>query len=144
MKVDIEISSEVRQPYAIIYTAEVTKEIQDAVIALENNYHVITASDHDKIVILNPDEIYMARVENEQVVLYGEKRQFLSNKRLYQIAAQLGRDFIQISRFTIVNLRFIDSVRPSFNGLMHISLKNGETDYISRKYLPGFKEYLGL
>ena len=86
----------------------------------------------------------MARVENEQVVLYGEKRQFLSNKRLYQIAAQLGRDFIQISRFTIVNLRFIDSVRPSFNGLMHISLKNGETDYISRKYLPGFKEYLGL
>lgn len=144
MKVDIEISSEVQQPYAIIYTAEVTKEIRDAVIALENNYHVITASDHDKIVILNPDEIYMARVENEQVVLYGEKRQFLSNKRLYQIAAQLGRDFIQISRFTIVNLRFIDSVRPSFNGLMHISLKNGETDYISRKYLPGFKEYLGL
>ena len=144
MKVDIEISSEVQQPYAIIYTAEVTKEIQDAVIALENNYHVITASDHDKIVILNPDEIYMARVENEQVVLYGEKRQFLSNKRLYQIAAQLGRDFIQISRSTIVNLRFIDSVRPSFNGLMHISLKNGETDYISRKYLPGFKEYLGL
>jgi len=144
LKVDIEISSEVQQPYAIIYTAEVTKEIQDAVIALENNYHVITASDHDKIVILNPDEIYMARVENEQVVLYGEKRQFLSNKRLYQIAAQLGRDFIQISRFTIVNLRFIDSVRPSFNGLMHISLKNGETDYISRKYLPGFKEYLGL
>ena len=144
MKVDIEISSEVQQPYAIIYTAEVTKEIQDAVIALENNYHVITASDHDKIVILNPDEIYMARVENEQVVLYGEKRQFLSNKRLYQIAAQLGRGFIQISRFTIVNLRFIDSVRPSFNGLMHISLKNGETDYISRKYLPGFKEYLGL
>ena len=144
MRVDIEISSEVQQPYAIIYTAEVTKEIQDAVIALEGNYHVITASDHDKIVILNPDEINMARVENEQVVLYGEKRQFLSNKRLYQIAAQLGRDFIQISRFTIVNLRFIDSVRPSFNGLMHISLKNGETDYISRKYLPGFKEYLGL
>ena len=76
MKVNIEISSEVQQPYAIIYTAEVTKEIQDAVIALEGNYHVITALDPDKIVILNPDEIYMARVENEQVVLYGEKRQF--------------------------------------------------------------------
>ena len=55
MKVNIEISSEVQQPYAIIYTAEVTKEIQDAVIALEGNYHVITALDHDKIVILNPD-----------------------------------------------------------------------------------------
>ena len=74
-------------------------------IALEGNYHVITALDHDKIVILNPDEIYMARVENEQVVLYGEKRQFLSNKRLYQVADQLGKDFIQISRFTIINLK---------------------------------------
>ena len=130
MKVNIEISSEVQQPYAIIYTAEVTKEIQDAVIALEGNYHVITALDHDKIVILNPDEIYMARVENEQVVLYGEKRQFLSNKRLYQVADQLGK--------------CIDSVRPCFNGLMQIFLKNGATDYISRKYLPNFKEYLGL
>ena len=106
MRVDIEISSEVQQPYAIIYTAEVTKEIQDAVIALEGNYHVITASDHDKIVILNPDEIYMARVENERVSFYyGEKRQYLSNKRLYQVAAQLGKDFIQISRFTIINLK---------------------------------------
>lgn len=144
MRVDIEISSEVQQPYAIIYTAEVTKEIQDAVIAMEGNYHVITASDHDKIVILNPDEIYMARVENEQVVFYGEKRQYLSNKRLYQVAAQLGKDFIQISRFTIINLKCIDSVRPCFNGLMQIFLKNGVTDYISRKYLPSFKEYLGL
>ena len=144
MKVDIKISSEVQQPYAVIYTDEVTKEIQDAVIALEGNYPVITASDHDKIVILNPNEIYMVRVENEQVILYGEKRQFLSNKRLYQVAAQLGKDFIQISRFTIVNLKFIDSVKPSFNGLMYISLKNGETDYISRKYLPGFKKCLGL
>ena len=144
MKVDIKISSEVPQPYAVIYTAEVTKEIQDAVIALEGNYHVITASDHDKIVILNPNDVYMVRVENEKVILYGEDRQFLSNKRLYQIAAQLGKDFIQISRFTIVNLKFIDSVKPSFNGLMHISLKNGESDYISRKYLRSFKKYLGL
>ena len=93
MRVDIEISSEVQQPYAIIYTAEVTKEIQDAVIALEGNYHVITASDHDKIVILNPDEIYMARVENEQVVFYGEKRQYLSNKRLYQVASSAWKRF---------------------------------------------------
>lgn len=128
----------------MIYTAEVTKEIQDAVIALEGNHHVITALDYDKIIILNPNEVYMVRVENEQVILYGENRQFLSNKRLYQIAAQLGKDFIQISRFTIVNLKFIDSVKPSFNGLMHISLKNGATDCISRKYLSAFKKYLGL
>ena len=97
-----------------------------------------------EIVILNPNDVYMVRVENEKVILYGEDRQFLSNKRLYQIAAQLGKDFIQISRFTIVNLKFIDSVKPSFNGLMHISLKNGESDYISRKYLTSFKKYLGL
>ena len=144
MKVNIAMSPALPQPYAVIYTAEVTKEIHDAVVALEDNCHVITALDYDKIIILNPDEVYMVRVENEQVILYGEKRQFLSNKRLYQIASHLGKDFIQISRFTIVNLKYIDSVKPSFNGLMHISLKNGETDYISRKYLPSFKKYLGL
>ena len=104
-------------------------------IALEGNYHVITALDHDKIVILNPDEIYMARVENEQVVLYGEKRQFLSNKRLYQVADQLGKDFIQISRFTIINLKCIDSVRPCFNGLMQIFLKKWSNRLYFQKVL---------
>lgn len=91
LKVNIEISSEVQQPYAVIYTAEVTKEIQDAVIALEGNYHVITASDHDKIVILNPNEVYMVRVENEQVILYGENRQFLSNKDYIRLQRSLEK-----------------------------------------------------
>ncbi len=47
----------------------------------------------------------MARVENEQVVLYGGEETILSNKRLYQVADQLGKDFIQISRFTNYQLK---------------------------------------
>ena len=38
----------------------------------------------------------------------------------------------------------IDRVAPSLKGMMFIMLKNGLKDNISRKYLPGFKEALGL
>ncbi len=72
-----------------------------------------------------------------------EKR-YISGKRLYSYEEQLGGGFMRISKSTLVNLSFIDSVEPSFNGMMHLRLKNGCKDYISRKYLPAFKKYLGI
>jgi DNA-binding LytR/AlgR family response regulator len=38
----------------------------------------------------------------------------------------------------------IDYVEPAFNGMMMILLKNGGKDFISRKYLPQLKQYLGI
>lgn len=36
------------------------------------------------------------------------------------------------------------AVEASFNGTMFLRLEHGLSDYISRKYLPEFKRYLGL
>lgn len=144
MKVEIKISADAQPPYAIIYTDEVTKEVQDAVSALGDTPNVITAMEQEKIVVLQPQEIYMIQVVNEQVNIYCQTKKYVSTKRLYQLAEQLGKDFMQISRFTIINLKTIECVEPSFNGLMNIRLKNDCSDYISRKYLPNFKKYLGI
>ena len=38
----------------------------------------------------------------------------------------------------------MDYVEPTLGGLMLLVLKNGCRDHISRKYLPAFKQYLGL
>ena len=51
---------------------------------------------------------------------------------------------MKISKTTLVNLQYIDGVEASFGGTMLLILKNGCKDYVSRKYLPSFKEYLGL
>ena len=56
----------------------------------------------------------------------------------------MGDDFLRINKSTLVNLRQLDYVEPTLGGLMLLVLKNGARDHISRKYLPAFKQYLGV
>ena len=125
MKVSVDISPEHIEPYAVIYTDKMTDEIQD-------------------LVILQPKEIYMVRVENGDTVIYGERRKYRSRKRLYELGQQLGKQFMQISKSTLINLSYMESIEQGFSGTLLLKLKNGSKDYVSRTYLSEFKKYLGL
>ena len=144
LKVELKISKEVKEPYAVIYSDSLTDEITSAVMYLENTGKIITGEDNGRIAVLQPSEIYMVRVENERTVIYGENKKFLSPKRLYQLEQQLGNGFMKISKSTVINLNHIKCVEPSFKGMMSLVMKNGLKDWISRKYLPDFKKYLGI
>ena len=145
MKVSIDISSEYKEPFAVIHTDKVTDEIQRAVDMLGTNETPVTAfRNEEDIVVLKPDEIFMVRVEDGDTIIYGAKSSYRSRRRLYELSEQLGKKFMQISKTTLVNLSYMDSIEPGFSGTLLLKLKNGSKDYVSRKYLPEFKKYLGL
>lgn len=145
MKVSIDISTEYKEPFAVIHTDKVTPEIQRVVDMLGTNETPVTAfRNEEDIVVLKPDEIYMVRVEDGDTIIYGSKSQYRSRRRLYELSEQLGSKFMQISKTTLVNLSYMDSIEPGFSGTLLLKLKNGSKDYVSRKYLPEFKKYLGL
>ncbi len=145
MKVNIDISAEYREPFAVIHTDKVTKEIQRMIDIFSNSETPVTALQNEEdIVVLQPKDIYMVRVENGDTVIYGAKQKYRSRKRLYELALQLGKQFMQISKTTLINLSYMDSIEPGFSGTLLLKLKNGDKDYVSRKYLPEFKKYLGL
>ena len=96
------------------------------------------------ISLLELSEIYMIRVEDKQVKVYTENSQYMIKKPLYHVEETLNMDFVRISKTTIVNLKKIQRVAPSFKGMMFLELKNGLKDNISRKYLPDFKKALDL
>ena len=145
MKVSIDISAEYKEPFAVIHTDKVTDEIQRVIDLLGTNETPITALQNEEdIVVLQPKDIFMVRVEDGDTVIYGAKQRFRSRKRLYELAGQLGKQFMQISKTTLINLSYMDSIEPGFSGTLLLKLKNGNKDYVSRKYLPEFKKYLGL
>ncbi|MBE7069514.1 MAG: LytTR family transcriptional regulator [Ruminococcaceae bacterium] len=145
MKVSIDLSAEYKEPFAVIHTDKVTEEITRIIDMFSNNETPVTAlQNEEEIVVLKPDEIYMVRIEGGDTVIYGEKQKYRSRKRLYELSDLLGKKFMQISKTTLINLSYIDSIEPGFSGTMLLKLKNGNKDYVSRKYLPGFKRYLGL
>lgn len=144
MKVEIQISSDIEEPYAVIYSNKMTEEIQQLYDIFHSSANVITVIDDEQMIVLQPMEIYLVRMENEQLIVYCQQKKYISNKRLYEMEKLLGSRFMRISKSTIINLQKIKSIEPSFNGTMLIVLKNGLKDYISRKYLPQFKKYLGI
>ncbi len=144
MKVEIKISPEITEPYAVLYSNSITDEIRNAASALEANGMVITAKSDSRIVVLQPREVFVVRVENDKTVIHCRSERYASDKRLYEMEQQLGREFVRISKATLVNLWEIASIEPSFNGIMLLTMKNGCKEYISRKYLPALKKTLGL
>ncbi len=144
MRVEIKISPDVQEPYIVLHTKQMTPGLQALAASLGAGEQVFTAMDGDRMVILQPQEIYLIRVEQEKTCVFGKTKEYLSNKRLYEWEEQLGKGFLRISKSAIVNLKYMDSVEPSFGGSLVLHMKNGSKDYISRKYLPEFKKYLGI
>lgn len=145
MKVKLELAEEYTTPYAVIYTDKVTDQIQQMMDVLGTDKTPVTVLlNEDSIVVLQPEEIYMVRIEGGDTILYGKTQKYRSRKRLYELEQQLGKRFMKISKSTLVNLDYLDSVEAGFNCTLLLKLKNGSKDYVSRTYLPKFKKYLGL
>lgn len=145
IKVEIKISEDIPEPNVVIYTKEITEEITQVAAAIRNaTGKVITALENGRIIVLRSEEIYMVRVENEKTAVYGKTQSYNCSKRLYEIEEIMGKDFMRISKSVLINLKYLDCVEPSFNGMMLLKLKNGSKDYVSRKYLPVLKNYLGI
>ena len=146
MKVNLFVSRDVEEPYADIHTNELTDNVTRAISILENedSNEMLAVKKGSDIALLEFGDVFMFRVEDKQVKVYTENKEYMIKKPLYQVEDSLNNDFVRISKTTIVNLRKIERVAPSLRGMMFIQLKNGLKDNISRKYLPDFKKALDL
>lgn len=146
MKVNLFVSRDIDEPHADIHTNELTDNVTKAISILENeeSNDLLAVKKGSDITLLEFDDVFMFRVENKQVKVYTQDKEYVIKKPLYQIEEGLSQSFVRISKTTIVNLKKIERVAPSLRGMMFIELKNGLKDNISRKYLPTFKEALDL
>jgi two-component system response regulator LytT len=144
VKVRIEFSDKYVPPYAVIYTDSMNEEVRRTLSLFDANDSPVIAENEDQMILLKPEEVYLVRVEGGDTVLYTKDRHYRSRRRLYELLESLGSGFMQISKQTVVNLKYIRSVDAGFSGTLSLRLSNGLNDYVSRKYLPDFKKYLGL
>ncbi len=144
MKVSVEISDDYKPPRAVIYTDAMTEEIRKIVDWLGQNDTPLIGQLDERLVVIKPEEVYMIRIESGETIIHTETGKYYSGKRLYETVRPLGRGFMQISKQTIINLSYIKSVEAGFSGTLLLKLKNGLSDYVSRKYLPELKKYLGI
>lgn len=147
MRVDMNISENIKEPYAVIHAGELTPEIAELakeIAQFRIGKNVIIGKIDERMVIIEPEKIVLIRVVNDKVFIVADGETYRIGKRMYELLEILGSDFMQVSKSAAINLKYLESVEPSFNGVMLLHLKGGEKEYISRKFVPQLKKYLGL
>lgn len=146
MKVDINIDGDYREPLAVIHTAEITEEVSAAVRKLsESPTAFLTGFLDGRAELLEPDDIYRLYAEGQKVVAVTDRGVFQVRLRLYQLEEKLsGMKFARISNAEIINLKKTEKFDLSIAGTIHVKLKNGDSTYVSRRYVAKIKDILGI
>lgn len=99
----------------------------------------------DQFLIIKPADLLMVEVNQRELTFYTVSRVITTTGKLKDIQDRLNDPkFIQVSRYAIINMDYLQSVENGFSGTMVAKLSHHVKTSISRKYVPVIKEYLGL
>ena len=146
MKIEIKVDEHVNDTNVIIVTRQVDERIHALVKRIsEDRPLVIAGFSGDTVRLLDQEEIYRIYAENGKVFCKTQSERYTLRLRLYELEARLDpKRFVRISNSEIINLKRVKGFDLSFTGTIRVALTNGETTFVSRRYMSKIKHVLGL
>lgn len=145
MKITIQDCPAGEEDEIIIRCKQVDEQLLKTIYSLKACHDKITVCKGEKIFRISPSEIFYFDAVDSRIYVYTQKDVYETKLKLYELEAHLAyTDFFRASKSTIINLSKVKNFSPFFNGRFEVCLKNGETLVVSRQYVPGLKEKLGL
>ena len=140
MKIKVQIDPAYPEPEVHILAAEITDEIQALVQRLsEKRPSALVCYDRDSAVLVEQEQLIRVYASRQKVYAQTAAGEYLLRRRLLDAKA-----FVRISNAEIVNLHFVERLDLSITGTIGMRLKNGETSYVSRRYVNHIKTILGI
>lgn len=133
-----------REEEVIVYSHNETKLTDEIKRIAENDSEEFVGYIEREAYKLRLSEIYCFIAQDNNVYAITDKNRLRIKFRLYQLEEMLGKDFIKINQSCIVNVREIRKFDSSFSGMLKVVLKNGYSDYVSRRNIKSVKERLGV
>ena len=146
MQIEIKIDSTAREPKLLILTDRVTEEVNEIVRKIsEAEPHVIAGLRGDTVKVLDADGILRVYAAGGKVFAVTSEGEYQLRLRLYELEERLRRDrFVRISNSEIINLKNVRHFDLRLAGTVCVTLSDGSTSYVSRRYVAKIKEILGL
>ena len=146
MQVEIKIDSTCKEPKIIIYTDKVTDEINNLVSKMtERSPKVLSGFRGDTLEILEQSDIVRLYAAAGKVYATTDNGEYTLRLRLYELEERLSKDrFVRISNSEIINLRKVKNFDLIFTGTICVTLSDGATTYVSRRYVKRIKQVLGI
>ena len=147
MKVEIRLQEGCPEPHIILVADHMTRELESLVKRLQQNQNTaITGFQGSQAVLLEPERILRLYASQGKVFAGAmDGNEYVVKARLYELEARLASEgFVRISNSELVNLRQIKGFDLSLAGTIRVTLSNGQTTYVSRRYVGKIKERLGI
>ena len=110
-----------------------TKELKNFVLTNGNSNQLLVYDDKD-VITLSLDEIALIPIiDDKTYAICKDQKQYRIKKRIYQLAEELPKHFWRINKSSIVNRYQISRFEETQTTGVNIIMKNGLTDYVSRR-----------
>jgi len=119
------------------------KKVERIVSMLKTIDDKIECYSEDVLKKINVSDIYYIESVDKKTFIYCEKENYQIKYRLYQLSEKLAdHDFVQISKYCILNINKLDTIKPLFNRRMETILTNGIRLFVNRNYFDSVKQKL--
>lgn len=145
MKINIDVDSKYEDIGVDIHVPSLTPEVEKIISLMRMMDMQIAVKKGDETVLLDVGEILYIEAVERNTFIYTEKETYESTLKLYEFEQQLSeKDFIRISKQSILNLRKVKSLRSDINRKIRVTLLNDEQIIVSRMYSDELRKRLGV
>lgn len=110
----------------------------------KNSRNLLPIKTSERIVTIKRDELIKIEIQKTSLTFYTVDETVETTGRLYQVLENLNEDFVQVSRHSVINLNYLESLESGFARNMVAILAEGLKTDVSRRYLPDLERELGL
>lgn len=146
MQIELKVDSSYNEPKIVIMTDSITEEIKSIMDRLSENIpQIISGIKDKKLEVLEKSDIIRIYANSGKIFAITDNGEYTLHLRLYEIENKLNSNqFVRISNSEIINLKKVNNFDLSFTGTICVKLSNGETTYVSRRYVSKIKKILGI
>ena len=133
-----------RPEEVIVYAKEKTWLVEAIEQLVEDDSAQLTGYKESEVKTLKLSEIYCFTVEDNRLFALTKTEKWRLKSRLNQIEEKMSDSFIKINKSCIVSINKIEKFDAAISGALMVVLKNGYSDYVSRRNIKNLKERLGI
>ena len=145
MKIEIDIDEKYTDLGVKVTAPDLTPDIERIISLMRMMDMQIPVKRDDETILLDVDEILYIDAVERNTFIYTKDNTYESTLKLYEFEQQLPeRDFIRVSKQSILNLRKVKSLKTDINRKIRVTLLNGEQIVVSRMYAEDLRKRLGI
>ncbi len=147
LKVNVEIDKTAKEIEVLIKTAEMNDKVNNLVQKLsEDMPKMLVGFNEDSATILDEAKIIRIYTGAKKVfAVLEDSKEYTLKIPLYEVVNRLSQNkFVRISNTEVINIKKAVEFDLSFTGTICVRLSNGDTSYVSRRFVTHIKHILGI